>query len=106
MMSVKMATLGLLKIMVFCNKCYDVIVHVDYITNKILSRDSNYIIDLLIRTKFDNSSISIREAIKTSILYGFGRKTDFFEGWSWFKFNNLVQALVTNLKFYKKSQKV
>ena len=33
-------------------------------------------------------------------------KTDFFEGWSWFKFNNLVQAPGTNLKFYKKSQKV
>ena len=26
--------------------------------------------------------------------------TDFFEGWSWFKFNNLGLSLGTNLKFY------
>ena len=28
------------------------------------------------------------------------RKTAFFEGWSWFKFNNLRLTLGTNLKFY------
>ena len=28
------------------------------------------------------------------------RKTAFFEGWSWFKFNNLGLALGTNLKLY------
>ena len=28
------------------------------------------------------------------------RKTAFFEGWSWFKFNNLGLALGMNLKFY------
>ena len=28
------------------------------------------------------------------------RKTAFFEGWSWFKFNNLGLELGTNLKFY------
>ena len=28
------------------------------------------------------------------------RRTAFIEGWSWFKFNNLGLALVTNLKFY------
>ena len=28
------------------------------------------------------------------------RKTTFFEGWSWFKFNNLGLALGRNLKFY------
>ena len=27
------------------------------------------------------------------------RKTAFFDGWSWFKFNNLGLALGTNLKF-------
>ena len=27
------------------------------------------------------------------------RKNTFFEGWSWFKFNNLGLALATNLKF-------
>ena len=28
------------------------------------------------------------------------RKTAFFEGWSWFKFNNSRQAIGTNFKFY------
>ena len=28
------------------------------------------------------------------------RKTNFFEGWLWFKFNNLGLALGVNLKFY------
>ena len=36
MMSAKMATPGLLKITVFLNKGYDVIVSVDDVTNKIL----------------------------------------------------------------------
>ena len=39
----------------------------DYnVTNKILSRDSNYIVDVVM--KCDNSSISRREVIITSIL--------------------------------------
>ena len=46
MMSAKMATPGLLKITVFWNKGYDVIISVDDVTNKILSRDSNYIVDV------------------------------------------------------------
>ena len=33
------------------------------------------------------------------------RKTAFFEGWPWFKFNNLGLALGTNLKFYTSVQK-
>ena len=41
MMSTKMATPGLLKIMVFWNKGYGIIISVDDITNKSLSRDSN-----------------------------------------------------------------
>ena len=45
-MSAKMATPGLLKIMVSSNKGYDVIISVDDVTNKILSRDSNYIVDV------------------------------------------------------------
>ena len=68
MMSAKMATLGLLKIKVFWNKGYDVIISVHDVTNKILSRDSNYIIDVVMWPKFGNSSISMREVIITSIL--------------------------------------
>ena len=47
LMSAKMATLGLLKIRVFLNKGYDVIISVHDITNKFLLRDSNYIIDVV-----------------------------------------------------------
>ena len=68
MMSAKLATLGLLKIKVFWNKGYDVIISVHDVTNKILSRDSNYIIDVVMWPKFGNSSISMREVIITSIL--------------------------------------
>ena len=63
-----MATPGLLKIMVFWNKGYDVIIPVDDVTNKILSRDSNYIVDVLMWPKFGNCNISMRGVITTSIL--------------------------------------
>ena len=68
MMSAKMATPGLLKITVFWNKGYDVIISVHDVTNKILSRDSNYIIDVVIWPKFGNCSISMRKVIRTSVL--------------------------------------
>ena len=45
MISTKLATLGLLKIKVFGNKGYDVIIFVHDVTNKILLCDSSYIID-------------------------------------------------------------
>ena len=42
----------------------------------------------------------MREVIITKILYRFGQKNRFFEGWSWFKFNNLELVLGMTLKFY------
>ena len=60
MMPAKVTTPDLLKTKVIWNKGYDV-------TNKILSRDSNYIVDVVIRPKFGNSNISIREVIIVSI---------------------------------------
>ena len=63
MMPAKLATLGLLKIKANWNKGYDVINSVHDVTNKILSRDSNYIV-----AKRGNSSISMRKVIITSIL--------------------------------------
>ena len=63
MMSAKLATLGLLKKIVFWNKGYDVIISVHDVTSKILSRDSNYIIDVVMWPKFGNSSISMREVL-------------------------------------------
>ena len=47
MMSAKIITPGLLKTRVFLNRGYDVIVFVYDVTNKILSRDSNYIVDVV-----------------------------------------------------------
>ena len=68
MMSTKMPTPGLLKITAFWNKGYDVIIPFDNVTNKILSRDSNHIVDVFMWPKFGNSSISRREVITTLIL--------------------------------------
>ena len=73
-----MATPGLLKVTVFWNKVYDVIISVDDVTDKILSCDLNYIVDLFMWPKFGNSSISVREVITTSILQGFEQKSCFF----------------------------
>ena len=42
-----MAILGLLKIKVFRNKVYDIIIFVYDVINKNLLRDSNFIVDLV-----------------------------------------------------------
>ena len=105
MMSAKMATPGLLKIKVFWNKGYDVIISVHDVTNKILSRDSNYNVNVVMWPKFGNSSISMRDVIIALILEEFDQKTAFSEGWYWFKFNNLRLILGTNLKSYSSVEK-
>ena len=46
MMSPKKTTPGLLKTTVFWNKDYDVVISSHDVTKKILSHDSNYIIDV------------------------------------------------------------
>ena len=66
MMSAKMAILGLLKTKVFWNKGYDVISFVYDVINKSLSRDSNYIVEVVMWPKFGNPSTSFREVIITS----------------------------------------
>ena len=67
MMSAKMATPGLLKIKVFWSKGY-VIIPVHDVINKIWSRDSNFVVDVVRCPKFGKVSISMREVIITSIL--------------------------------------
>ena len=42
----------------------------------------------------------MREVIITLSLKGFDQKKHFFEGWSWFRFNNLGLTLGMALKFY------
>ena len=100
MMSAKSVTPGLCKITVFWKKEYDIIISAHDVTNKILSWDSNYIVDVVMSPKFGKSSISMREVTITSILWGVDKKTAFLEGWPCFKFNNLGLALGTNLRFY------
>ena len=68
MMSAKMAMPGLRKINIFKKKDSDVMI-VEYdVINEVLSRDSNYIVNVVMWPKFDNCSISMREVITTSIL--------------------------------------
>ena len=68
MMLAKVATEGLLKIKVFWNKGYDITIFDHDVTNKILSRDSNYIVDMVMWSKLGIYSIYIGEVIVTSIL--------------------------------------
>ena len=68
MMPAKMATLALLKIKVFRNKGYDVIISIYDVINKILLRDSNFIVDVVMWPEFGNFRTSMREVIITSIL--------------------------------------
>ena len=68
MMSAKMAIPDLFEIKVFWSKAYDVMIYVHDVTNKFLSRDSNYIVDVVMWPKVGNSSISLRQVIITSIL--------------------------------------
>ena len=67
-LSAKLATPSLLKIKIFRNKGYDVIIPNYDATNKILSRHTNFIVDVVIWPKFGNSSISMKEVIITLIL--------------------------------------
>ena len=68
MMSAKLATPGLLKIKIFQNKIYDVIITNYDVTSKILSLDSNCIVDVLMWPKLGNSRIFMRKVIIISIL--------------------------------------
>ena len=63
-----MATPGLLKTKVFWNKGYDVIISINDVINRILSCDSNYIVNVFMWRKFGSCSISMKEVITTSIL--------------------------------------
>ena len=47
MIPAKMTTLGLLKIKKFKSEFYDIIIYIHDFTNKILSRDSNYFVDVV-----------------------------------------------------------
>ena len=73
-------TLGLLKIKVFLSKRYDVLFYACNATSKILSSDSNDIVDVVMWQKIGNSSISMGEVILTSIFKGFDQEHHFLRG--------------------------
>ena len=71
MMSAKLATANLLKIkeiFKFWNKAYEVVIFVHDVTNKTLSCNSYYIVNLVMLPNFSNSGISMREVIIASII--------------------------------------
>ena len=59
---------GFLKIKEFWNERYDDIISIYDATNKILWRESNYVLDVVIWPTYVNSSISMTEVIITSII--------------------------------------
>ena len=68
MISAKMATPGLLKTNIFWKKGSDVIISAHDVTSPTLSRGLNYNVNVVMWPKLSNSSIPVREVIKTSIL--------------------------------------
>ena len=62
MMSAKKATLGILKLRIIWNNGYYIIISAHDVTNKILLRDSNYSVDVVMWQK---SSISMTEVINS-----------------------------------------
>ena len=53
-----MTTPGFFNIKLFWNKGYEVIISNHEVTNKVLSTDSNYIVDVVMSPKFGSSSIN------------------------------------------------
>ena len=68
MMSAKIANPGLLKRYIFWKIAYGIIIFAHDVTNTILSRDSNYNVNVVMWPKFGYSSISVGEVIIYSIL--------------------------------------
>ena len=67
-MPAKLATPDLLKIIIFWNKGYDVIIKVCDINSKTLPHVTNYIVNAVTLRKFDSSSKSLKDVITILIL--------------------------------------
>ena len=96
MMSAKVASARLLKLKIFWNKGYDVIVSVHGVTSRILSSDSNDMVDVIMLPKFGNTSKE-RSYHNLNFIRTWPEKPLFFKSWS---FDNLGLALGMALKFY------
>ena len=79
MVSAKDAALGFLNSKVFWNKAYDVKIIVHDVTGKILSGDSNYIVDVVMWLNFGNSNISMR-SYHNNFIRSWSQKTRFLRG--------------------------
>ena len=66
-MSAKIVALDLLKAKLFWNKDYEVIISVYDVTIKMLPRNSNYIVDVVMWPKVGKYNISMREVVITTI---------------------------------------
>ena len=82
MMSAKLLTLAFLERKLFLNRDYGVIISVHDVIIKILSRDSNYIVDVVMRKTFGNFCISMRICISSNPQFykDLTRKTTFLRG--------------------------
>ena len=78
MTSARLATHGLLKIVVFWKTDYDVVIYVHDVTSKIFSRDSNYIVGMVMGPKIGNSGIE-KSYHDLSFIRIWTRKTNFSE---------------------------
>ena len=99
MMSSKLTTLGVLKRKMLWKNIYDVLISVYDVTNKVLSRGSNYVADMVMWLKFANFSISMRRCYELNFTKSQLEKP-FYEQCSWFKFTNLGLALSTTFESY------
>ena len=68
LISAKLTTLSLLKVKIFWDKGYAILISIHDVTNNLLLHDSNYIADVVMWPKFDNSTLSMKEVIVNSIL--------------------------------------
>ena len=99
MMSTKLATPAFLKIKIFWNNDYDVIIFVyDVTKKKIITWLKSYcrcghVTKVFWLWYFYETCYNNHNFIRI------WPKKGFFEGWSWFKFNNLELALGTTFKF-------
>ena len=104
--SAKLVALGLLKVKIFWNKGYDIIISIHDVINQISSQILlYYITDLLMWPKFGNSSISWEKLLQPQFYKDSTRKTNSLERCSWFRFNNLRLALGMALNFIQQWQK-
>ena len=105
-MSAKAVLPGLLKIKAFWNKVYAVILSVFQATNKTWSCDTDYFLDLVMWSNLVPRVFLWEKLWLLQFSKYLTRKTNnFFERWSWFKFNNLGLALDMTFKFYYSVEK-